>query len=40
MWPLSESYFCLKSVGIGKTNKIYYAMVYSNDDKQFIVATH
>ena len=29
MWPLSESYFCLKNVGIGTTSKIYYDTVYS-----------
>jgi hypothetical protein len=40
MWSLSESHFCLKSVGIGTTSEIYYDTVYSNSDKHFIVVTH
>jgi hypothetical protein len=40
MWPLSESYFCLKSVGIGRASYIYYDTVYSSNDKHFIVVTH
>ena len=37
MWPLSESYLCLKNVGISTTSNIYYGMVYSNNDKHFVV---
>jgi len=40
IWPLSESYFCLKSVVTGTTSKIYYATVYNKNDKHFIVVTH
>jgi hypothetical protein len=36
-WPLSESYFCLKIVGIGTTSKIYYDTVYNNNDKHLVV---